>query len=185
MSIKRQFSKFSRLIDFASADQLPFDFYLKAKFADGVEVGTVEGIERRSWSFSSAVASHQMVIKQEQNLRDIVVSGYGECTKQVINCVIANLPYGDWVESKVPCEPVRMIVFFKLSIMKERMLAVKLMVSVPWRMMKASNSRWIFDYFRSVVKSFPKWYLSARCSCWWNRWVYQVRRICTISSSWK
>jgi hypothetical protein len=48
MSIKRQFGKFSRLIDFASADQLPFDFYLKAKFADGVEVGTVEGIERRS-----------------------------------------------------------------------------------------------------------------------------------------
>jgi hypothetical protein len=31
-----------------------------------------------------------------------------------------------------------MIVFWRFSIMKERLLAVKLMVSVPWRITKAS-----------------------------------------------
>jgi len=68
------------------------------------------------------------------------MSSDGERTKQIVDCIVAGLSYRNLMEEEVPCEPVRIIVFFRLSIMNERILAVKLIVSVPCKIMKASNS---------------------------------------------
>jgi hypothetical protein len=68
----------------------------------------------------------------------VVVAGNRDGAQQVVDSVVSCLANRDFINYLIPWEPVKMMVFFRFSIMKERLLAVKLIVSVPCSTTKAS-----------------------------------------------
>ena len=130
--------EFGGLVDLAHPHQLPFYLDLEAERADGIVIGAVEGVEGGRGCFGGPIASHQGVVEEQQNLRDDVVACYRNSAQQVVDGVVSGLANRHCICLLLPCDAVSMMVFCRFSIMKERLLAVKLMASVPCSTTKAS-----------------------------------------------